>query len=106
MFPIQIIQDKTNPETKWLIRKENIDACRKTIYNVIPFHDYPFSKLNKADIKKRLNNNEINIPKLPTPILNTDFFRKLTPQEYFRLSKLFKNYKLMYNKKIDKLIEI
>ena len=42
MFPIRIIQDKTSPNTKWLIRKENIDTDNKMTYNVVPFHDYLF----------------------------------------------------------------
>lgn len=104
MFPIRIIQDKINPKIKWIIRKENIYTDKKIIYNFVPFYNSSYIKPSKNDIKERLN--EIHIPKSSSGICYTDLLRKLTPQEYFKLSKLFKNYKLMYNKKIDKLIEI
>jgi hypothetical protein len=105
-----VVFDRTSPNNKWLIRKNNIG--QKYLCGVVDFRDntninffYEASWLNALQLNA---NKEINEEewKYTSRILPSDAFRNLNIQEYIKLGNIFKHHRVKYNKKTDEFIKM
>lgn len=98
---IQLIQDKVDKISKWIVWKRNIG---KKYFSGITKFSYNLDELSSEGIEKLTTDSshlqETEWPEL-SPILPSDLLRPFTIKEYIILGQYLKKYGYTYNKKKD-----